>query len=328
MAKKEPTFSETMYTNGGKFSFPAEVRNYKEVVRQYWPLIMAIGLFFGWLLSFPFQGPIIIALAQSRNVDPLPLIAAFLIGHIIGQGIAGIGSYYYRRLLVWFDFGAIPCIIISVMLVVVPAPAWIPLFLIGGIFSGLVIISWGVNFVSSVSPDKRSRTFILGAVAANIILYIITLLIRVVDVNSLLIVIGLLPLGLPIFLSYWYRRIDLTAPTTQDTTNLQIQSGLRSALPFIFIIYTVGGLMYFAASSLMTPQSGPISFFGLIPYIIFLFVAGSLGDLSGRRMNAFLGAIFVGLGFMTVGLLKDRRNLLLFRPSWWVDMRFLMRLPG
>jgi DNA-binding CsgD family transcriptional regulator len=303
MEKKGLSELELTKTSGG-FSFSAEFNNYREAFRQYWPLIVSIGLFFGWLLSFPFQGPLIVALAQSAELSPLPLIAIFLVGHIIGLGVAGILGFFFRKYLAWFDFGAILCIIISAIIAVTSSDGWLPLLFFMGLFAGLVTISWGTAFASSVIPGQRGRTFILGAVLANLILFVINLIVNSVDLNLLLITISFLPLGMPVFLTYWYRqRVPLVQVDIREEPEIPAKlPQWWSFLPFIFIIYAVGGLMYFVVGSLQSPPSGLLSIYGLIPYMVLLFVAGSLADIAGRRINAILGAIIVGIGFMSVGL--------------------------
>jgi DNA-binding CsgD family transcriptional regulator len=74
--------------------------------------------------------------------------------------------------------------------------------------------------------------------------------------------------------------------------------------PFIFTIYTVGGLMYAVVGSLSSPTSGLLSYYVLLPYIFLLFLAGFFADRIGRRINAIAGAIIIGIGFMAVGLLR------------------------
>lgn len=303
MVKKGLTELELTKDNGG-FSFSEEFNNYGEAFRQYWPLIVSIGLFFGWLLSFPFQGPLINALAQSGNVEPLPLIAIFLVGHILGFGVAGIYGYLYRRSLVWLDFGAILCIIISAILSVTSSGAWPPLLFFMGLFGGLVTISWGSAFVFSVNPGQRGRTFILGAVLANVILFIINLIINSVDLTLLLIIISFLPLGMPVLLTYWFRQraSGVSVDIREETENPAKLPQWWSFLPFIFVIDAVGGLMYFVVGSQVAQPGGLLNLYGLIPYIVLLFAAGSVADLAGRKINAIIGAIMVGIGFMSVGL--------------------------
>ena len=69
--------------------------------------------------------------------------------------------------------------------------------------------------------------------------------------------------------------------------------------------------MYAVVGNLTTPSPGFLSYFGLIPYIIFLFIAGLLADRVGRRINAVIGAVAAGIGFMLVGLLTVSAQIIL-----------------
>jgi len=95
---------------------------------------------------------------------------------------------------------------------------------------------------------------------------------------------------------------------------LQVKSrGTWKFIFFVFTIYAVGGLMYAVVGSLSSPSTGFSSYYGLIPYILFLFLAGILADDISRRSNAIIGAISVGIGFMAVGLFTGSLQLVVIQ---------------
>jgi DNA-binding CsgD family transcriptional regulator len=289
-----------------KYSFTEEPQKFAVAFRQHWPLVLSVGFFFGWLLSFPMQGPLFSAIVQGRQVNPVFLTTMFLSGLILGFACAGIAGYFFRQKLQWFSLGAIPCAIISFFLNGIPAEYWLLLFALLGLFSGTAIISWMNAFAASVPLSQRGRTFVLAAVISNLILYLVTVLIsHQLAFDRLLIITGLLPFAMLIFLVYGYRKTPLdmqSSPVEKNRAHGAGHPNFWQLFPFIFAIYAVGGLMYAVVGSLASPPYGLLSYYGLLPYIILLFLAGLLADKVGRWINGIIGAIIVGIGFMSVGL--------------------------
>lgn len=296
-----------------KHQFSEEPRKFALAFRQYWPLVLSIGSFFGWLLSFPMQGPLFSAVVQDSQVDPVLLTAMFLSGLITGFACTGIVGYFFRQKLQWFTLGAVPCVIISFLINGIPAEYWWLLFALLGLCSGAVIICWVNAFAASVPVNQRGHTFVLSAVMSNLILYLIVALINhQIAFDRLLLVTGFLPFAMSAFLFYWYRKTlpgIQGSPVERTSTREGGHPNYWQLFPFIFAIYTVGGLMYAVVGSLSSPTSGLLTYYGLLPYIIFLFMAGFIADRIGRRVNAIAGAIAVGIGFMTVGTLTGPLQL-------------------
>ncbi len=291
-----------------KYSFTKEPRKFAAAFRQYWPLVLSMGFFFGWLLSFPMQGPLFSAIVQGSQINPVFLTTMFLSGFIPGFACTGIVGYFFRQKLQWFSLGAVPCAIISLFFNGIPAEYWWLLFALLGLFSGTAIISWVNAFAVSVPLNQRGHTFVLAAVIANLVLYLITALINIqVAFDRLLLITGLLPIVMAALLFYAYRKIppDMqSSPVKKIRTQGVGHPNFWQIFPFIFTIYMVGGLMYAVVGHLSSPTSGVLIYYGLLPYIIFLFLAGFVADRIGRRINAIAGAIAVGIGFMVVGILR------------------------
>jgi uncharacterized oligopeptide transporter (OPT) family protein len=153
----------------------------------------------------------------------------------------------------------------------------------------------------------------MAAAISNLILYVTGILSnQQIRFDLLFLITGLLPLAMTVFLFYSYRKIS----SNIRISHLEEASGHQpkplefwQLFPFIFAISAVGGLMYAVVGTLSTPTSGVLNYFSLVPYIIFLFIAGFLADRVGRRINAVVGAIAAGVGFMSVGLFTDLFSL-------------------
>jgi|GEM_PF-2878915 len=242
--------------NRRDFGFIGELNRYGDAFHRYWPLITSIGLFFGWLLSFPMQGPLFGCLVQSSGVNPIKLTVTFLLSHFLGLATGGISGYFFKRFTHWFSLGAIACLVISLLLENLSSETWQLYFAIMGFFSGLVVISWGTTFANSVAFYQRGRTFILGAVIANLILYFAITGTRIMDTRLMLITSGLFTAAMPALMLYQ----NLTRRTEQnEAIGMKFKTKISSlrfwqVLPFILSIYAVGGMMYHVVGSLTSPR--------------------------------------------------------------------------
>ena len=147
---------------GAGFSISAEARTYLTVLRQHWPLVLSIGLFFGWLLSFPLQGPILGSAAAAEGSSPMLPVIRFLAGHFVGLVSAGILGYFFQKALKWFALGSLVCLLLSVAAMETSVADSEPLFALMGLVSGPLVISWGAVFTRSVLPNQRGRTIVMG----------------------------------------------------------------------------------------------------------------------------------------------------------------------
>ncbi len=286
------------------FSFRGELLQFYAAARLYWPLIVSIGLFFGWLLSFPMRGPLFYGLIGGRDVSPTSITTLALAGLVSGFIIAGLTGYYHRRGLAWLSLGSVPCAAISWLITGSRDEFWPFSFLVLGLFAGMAIIGWAYTFAASVPARQRGHVFSLAAALSNIVLYLVILFLNEgIDHVILLRACGILGLGMIVLV---LAKRD-AAPEVQPAVTPPGITGKESfrafqLLPFIFAINAVGGLMYALVENLSSPPSGTIGYYSLVPYIVFLFLAGFLADRLGRRINAILGAIAVGVGFMCLGI--------------------------
>lgn len=272
----------------------------------YWPLVLGIGFFFGWLLSFPMKGPALGVLAQSSSLNLTTLFCWFLIGHILGLACAGIAGYFQRRYLVWYTLAAVPIAVLTMAFSAINPAAWPVLLGLMGFLAGVVVIGWGVHFAWMVDPDKRGRTFIMGAILANLILYLINMASRSLSIEAILIPLGLMTLVMPVLLISRCRQQWLLVPDAalKETPGTEINKlRIGTYLLFIFAIYTVTGLLSAVLPLQAMPASSFMPYYALIPYMIFLLIAGFAADKLGRRANALLGVVVIGLGLILADMI-------------------------
>jgi DNA-binding CsgD family transcriptional regulator len=277
-----------------------EWQNYRISIRLHWQLSLSIGLFFGWLLAFPLQGPILGSAAAVEGFNPFSSVVAFLIGHISGLLLAGVLGFRFPFLLRWFPLGALACLLLTVLAMWTPVADWLPLFALMGLLSAAVVISWGTAFTRSVPPHQRGHVVVTGIAAANICLYIMIQVSQSVLSDTLMLITMPLLLAAPAALIYKLRRTVPLLPKVAADPPVKLIS-YWPLLPFIFAVNVVGGLMYsIVSANWSAPGISPV--YSVLPYIALVFVAGSIADNAGRRLIAFLGTGILGVGFMLYGI--------------------------
>lgn len=291
-----------------KYRLAEESRKFTAVFYRHWVLILSMGFFFGWLLSFPMQGPLFNLFVQTNPVNPIFFTVSFLSGLILGFVCAGIIGYFFRSKLQLFFLGAIPCAVLSFCVKGIATEYLWLIFAFLGLFSGMVTISWATAFASLVHSDQRGHTFALTAIISNVILYLFNVMInQQVVFDRLLLIVSILPCVMIASPIYYYKKLRpkmLNLPVENRKVYEADFPIFRNILPFVFSICLVGGLMYAVVDSLSTKPFGFLTFYMLVPYILFLFLAGILSDSTGRRINAIVGAIVIGIGFMALGILE------------------------
>ena len=306
--------------------------DYYRIYKGYWWIIISIGLFFGWLLSFPMRGPLLSILIEKYHLDFILISSLFLIGHVAGLLSGGAVGYFVHRYLDWFASGAIVCQVITLLLPVSVTDTFPVLFTLLGYFSGLATLSWVTRFATTVPFEYRSRTFILGAVLANLIYYIVAFLLNQgLSFSLIYSIIALLPIAMP-FLLLKNQHVDaavnspkdrLLSPPSQPEDRPNVFLNTFILIVFILLIYTVAGIMYYFLANRIFYPSGMLKYFGLIPYIVFLVLAGNIGDYYSRKNNAITGSLLIGLGFLLTGLFHESLQYIVFQTMLLGGYAFL-----
>ena len=282
-----------------------EAQRYRDVYLRYWILILSFICLFTWLITFPLQGPILEGLMGHETF--LQILAAFLLGHVLGLVLFGILGYFFLINPLFLFLGVLYCTVTTIVIRNINIAARPYVFFSLGLFSALAFISWIMAFRKSVLPNQRGRTLALGLAGAYLIFYVMNWFAYWFDVQPLLISIGAIMLLVPILLIYWNKNTT-SVPATSDNPNQIKLLSFWPFLPFIFGVYTIEGLIH----SIIFPMwfgTGHVTepfhlIFGVLPQIVIVFIAGAVADMKGRRFNAIIGATMIGSGFMLFALLS------------------------
>lgn len=245
--------------------------------------ILTLSLFFGWLLSFPFHGPVLNIYSESRGLDSGLLAIVFIAFHGGGMLLGGIfikNSFPWKTLI---HITGTLSLAAGMFTLAAPLHFTIPVFALAGASSGSFILAWSVPFSQKISPASRFRVMASIIVAANMIylavkfslLFSTPLLGQGISIASLITAAAtaffLAPSG------SWYPH-KISEQTQFPALLLAIISAM------VFLLYINGGFMYLVLY-LSAPRS--ITWLPIFRDLVYLSVLVSMA-LVGRRIDRML----------------------------------------
>ncbi|SMB87816.1 regulatory protein, luxR family [Desulfonispora thiosulfatigenes DSM 11270] len=267
--------------------------------------IIIFSLFFGWLLSVPFEGQVLYTLISDAQIEGKTHNTIAVFAHFIGLFITGF--LVKRQILakVIMIVSTIICIIGSLIFFLPFSMLWyVSLFFIS-FFSGLFVASWGFYFKVYSKPDQRFK------IAAEVLIYsnILMILINVVSVHTsalialklsiiTLIAILFITIRLEVFSNEQLNeKINLEAKNVQNDL-LSITKPLVFLCLFIFIITLNSGLMYQVVNPKFAHLTVITSYYWAVPYIVALLILRNLPGNINKSYILYIALIMIGLSFI------------------------------
>lgn len=276
-------------------------------MRYNWHLSWALASFFGWLLSFPFNGPVL-QVAGPETLSNLPLSAYFIIFHALGLLVLAILPPERLNLQKYMSSGATICLVVSSLFFSLDITKYLwagaACFAIMGVASSIFVLGWALPYTRLIAGSERIKFMALVILKSNIICLAFNL--SVFRINEWFVFTGLfITLGVSILASKQIplheNESSLNSPATPGGA-FEGKGFLLLLCFFVLGIYLNGGLMY----DIIYPSFENISlYFRNIPYILVLLVI----ILQYRRISGqfaiYTGASLLGLAFISFAVLSD-----------------------
>ncbi|UNC91372.1 LuxR family transcriptional regulator [Candidatus Contubernalis alkaliaceticus] len=277
----------------------------------------SLAVFFGWLLSFPFNGPVFQAVIFNRALDgALGLYFTFF--HALGLFAAAFlfrGRKLVKGLMVLS--GAL-CLILTVILWF-SSVGWWPFWLsFLGAASSFYIIGWGYRFTYLVTNEERLKFMAVVIILSNLF-YVIINIVSAQAPAYLVYILSMTLLTASLCFAAALEREDIESckdiklDGQGEKQCLKVMDQLKefpNALMiiltlFIFGLYINGGFMYSVIYPTFAEFSRYTHFFRVVPYLAVLLVMWKFGGKVHRKLPVYLGASMLGLAFISFALLSD-----------------------
>ena len=267
-------------------------------------IIGSLGLYFGWMLSFPFHGPIYTVVSNNQGMPNTFAVLAFMMAHTITHIILGL---FLRQISIWYRmmvFSLAATIVANVVLVINTPWIWHASMIVMGVASSVFILGWSVVFSLSDHKEERLRIMASTIILANLVLVTFYILTPWITINNY-IFLSFIPLIMTSYLlktSPSHIEFNFEKTYAKQTVPKHL---LFILFLFIFNIYLNGGFMY----TMMLPslRMGG-SFIPYYPYMLYSIVLVLMCGLNKRISNVlmvYLGISLLGLAFVSFALLNE-----------------------
>ena len=273
-----------------------------------------LGLYFAWLLTFPFFGPILGSLAGASGIDPSPIFSAFIIGHALGLLTFGFIGLRVRLTRVWFVVAALAVATVTLVFVRIPPAYWLWVMRVLGVASAIPVMTWVGGFADQVPYEYRGRTISVAQVMANVALILVGLSLRRWPPTDLLwvaaAVLALSAIGAWATISHSSSassppRFREPAPSPDHPAPL---SPWQVGLLILFFSIAAGLVNQIVYPAQFGDASLPVGA-GLMAYVLVNAAGGYFCDRFGRRRLAVASVVMLGMSLLIGSTLRDTLGL-------------------
>jgi DNA-binding CsgD family transcriptional regulator len=260
-------------------------------------IMVNMVIVFGWLLSFPYQGPVLYAMIRRSGTTDINehMITVFFIfiGLFCGSFISKNIVTAKRIIIVCTGM----TLALSLLVPFVNVKAWLYIIPTGALLAGIVIPVHGRLIKAFIASESRHRTIADLLIGGNVILVIAHIFANnfkpIVSYSFIeMLLIGAFIAALNIDLS--------TAPTEQSTAPIRAVSVLKSywmLLVFIFVVTINSGLMFSVIYPYFSRFEVLISIYTNIPYIMTIYFISRLMRRN-KHYLLYLGLALWGITFI------------------------------
>ncbi|RNC28527.1 MAG: Transcriptional regulatory protein DegU [Candidatus Dichloromethanomonas elyunquensis] len=278
----------------------------KELNKQKLFSTLSFSLFFGWLLSFPFEGQVLSSLLESQALSYSFLNLAALCAHFTGLITGGFIINKLPAAKTVLSLSAGLCLAGSIIFLFHSSWLWYLVLAVMAYTAGLVVAGWGFFFQAHTQKDDRLKT------AANVLILsnILMILANILAINfSAYIGLGfemLLLLG-SFFLSFRLQSYSggntrISIPLTKYPRLAYKPLVILSI--FIVMITINSGLMYRVVNPVFAEYKFLASYYWAVPYIVTLLILRNLSIKISKAYILYVAMIMIGLSFLSFMLLQ------------------------
>jgi len=271
--------------------------------KSYWWIVISYGAFLGWLLSFPYNGPVLRAISAAANtaVEPLSLIYTFVpVLFLFVFFIYNPKENHLKTIMILCIFVCLT----GTLIIFLSKPHWWYFTLgIMGICSVIYIITWSSYYTRQIPINKKIKIMALVIIVGNIIYYLINIGLEYFTFNTILFILtGVLSLSL--WASY-NLKVDNPIEIHFESEPFPTKLILTVCL-FLFIIKLNGGIAIYVIYPSYKELYGSLSaYYGMLPYILVLLVLYCFSNKIPRMQYVYFGTSLMGMAYLSYGIMQN-----------------------
>ncbi len=265
-------------------------------------IMLSLSFFFGWLLSFPFNGPALFSLAEILDINPIFSGLVFMIFHALGLLLTGLFKKNYSKSKKSMVASVAISIFLSVLLrFFTTQPFWNIIMAVLGVISGFFIINWSHLYINGVSSLIRLK-FMAGTMIGAYLVYM------TINMSSAFANPNILfweALG-SLVISLWFAlHCDFSSIIEKPQKEYKVPKPLMVLLCIlVLVLFINGGLMY----GIIFPTFTGYDLFARLlrepTYIITLVVVLVLAGKNKQTLPIYFGCALLGFAFTAFKLFQ------------------------
>ncbi len=266
-------------------------------------VLLSMPLFFGWLLAFPYYGPVYNS-AVPDSLKDSPLFLLFVVVHGM--------TYLLGSLIIKKTKACLKMMLVSIIAIIVTSAIlflpfdilWFPAMVVFGFFSSLYVLGWCCFYSLFVPNNGRLRLMAAVIILANVIFVVFNLLASFLYAQIVM-ALALLPLigaGMVLFcFEFPYlqtsKEINKRVPVSRPF--------LAIICLFVFALYLNGGLMFKIILPSLDAQVPFAFYYRFVLYILVLMIMYVYGEQLQRYFPIYMAVALLGLAFVSFALLSE-----------------------
>jgi len=266
-------------------------------------ILWSLGAFFGWMLSFPFNGPVLFSISAVRNVSGAYLGFIFMAFHAIFLFLAHIihrKGEHQKSIMI---LSASICIAISVLMWFLNESLWPAFMGIMGAASAFYVIEWSYFYTTGVAVTGRIKFMATIMIAANAIYYVLNVMSNKIPVGVLFLA-TLALLFSSLWLAYKVKNDSKISDVYQLTSKQPFPVMLVAVLCLlVFGLYINGGLMFSVIYPSFRQFENISIYYRYLPYIAGLLILWFFGEKLEKMFPVYMGTSLLGMAFVSFAIL-------------------------
>lgn len=276
--------------------------------RNHTSLSWALGLFFGWLLFFPFHGPAVLAWEEAVPAY-LNYSTYFAVSHAFSFLLLGVVlpvKINWQKAMPWCASFCLFLTLFFVLPVVSGNQVLINiLFVLMGVASAAYILGWILPYSLFLNGPHRTSFMALVIIKSNVIYLLFNLATGFLPVEMIMIGLAIPLIGAAVA-SARIDKINPAVPIPRPHDNQKFSAAFLVLLClFVFGVFLSGGLMYSIIHPTFSSFADVSLIFRSAPYILVLILLLWKATRSNDQFIVYLGISLLGLSYVFFALLAD-----------------------
>jgi DNA-binding CsgD family transcriptional regulator len=264
---------------------------------------VAMVSFSGWMLAFPFQGQVLLALAADYGMELRALLFGCVAAHLVGLSAAGYLIKTMRGAKNLMLYACVIGVACSCLFFFGPSLAWYAL-LLAGVLAGMFVAAWGFYYRDFTPPPERLQTAAVILIYSNLLMIGVNMMaLHLSPEAGLAAAIALL-----VFAFFFILGLPEQTPPTHDfsaapspaagksTSSLWYPLGLLCL--FIFVLTINSGLMYQVINPAFAHHQWLVSWYWAVPYVAALQILRQFLQATNRALSLYIAIAMIGLAFL------------------------------